>query len=85
LQFTDTQISARRAILKACEDKLGLFIYEADADLISKKNKAFESFILSLSLWSHLTSVKNKKEKLKAHLLPFLSPDFSSLKAYSNH
>jgi hypothetical protein len=85
LKFADSQISARKSILKSCEEKLGLFIYEADADLISKKNKAFESFILSLSLWSHLTPLKNKKEKNNANLLPFVCPDFSSLRAYSNH
>ena len=49
LQDVNVNTLARVKIAKEIETKLGVFIYKNDLELISKKPKAFDSFILAIA------------------------------------
>ncbi len=75
----DQGVIARLEIIRAIEKKLNVFIYENDLELIVKKPKAFESFILALSGKQFLTQ---KAKEIPKWAMPeevrFLIPEFSN-------
>jgi hypothetical protein len=42
-------VEARKKVIKCIEEKLNIFIYEADLDLVVKHPHAFDSFLLAIS------------------------------------
>lgn len=68
---------AKLNVLKSIENKLGVFIYEHDLEIIIKNPRAFESFLLSVSGMNYLMS---KNARLPDWTLPwqtnFLVPNF---------
>lgn len=61
LEDLDMAPLARVQIAKAIEQKLGVFIYERDLELLAKNPKAFDSFLLALAGQSLL---KNKTREI---------------------
>ena len=60
LQDMDVCTLARVRVAKAIEEKLNIFIYNKDLDLISKNPKAFDSFILAVTGQSLILETNKK-------------------------
>lgn len=80
LEIQDINLNtlARVKIAKKIEKKLGIFIYEKDLELISKKSKAFDSFLLAVA-GHRMISGKNRviPDFANTDQSRFTVPDFS--------
>ncbi len=77
LSDLDLGIEARLDIVKKIENKLGIFIYDHDLEVIVKNVRAFDSFLLAVS---GLQKAKGKARSMpdwtQPHLTNFILPAF---------
>ena len=70
-------VEARLDIIQKAEDKLGIFIYDTDLEVLAKNPRAFESFILSLSgQCLHLNQVRDLPDWTLPEDTRFVVPNF---------
>ncbi|MGK0367731.1 MAG: hypothetical protein ACI9QD_000869, partial [Thermoproteota archaeon] len=77
LQDLEQAVFARLEIIKCIEDKLGIFIYEKDKQVIARKPRAFDSFLLAIAgqreLMNEIISIPKWTQ---AHNANFIIPHF---------
>lgn len=78
IELNDIDVStlARVRIVKQIEEKLKIFIYNKDLDIISKNSKAFESFILSVSGHALISGSVRKIPDIGTDDSKFIAPLF---------
>lgn len=78
LNFMDTAPQAQMTIINAIEKAFQLFVYEKDVELLVRKPKAFESFLLALvSLKKFENKTFNLAQDFSLDVNKFIVPDFS--------
>ena len=79
IELQDIQVNtlARVQVTRAIEEKLGVFIYKKDLDLLSKKPQAFYSFLLAIAgkqlIMKKVKPIPKYKQKANEK---FIVPDF---------
>ncbi len=73
LQSIDLNTLARVKIIRAIEKRLNIFIYNHDLELMSKNQKAFDSFLLAIAGQNYL----EKKSTINSVEKSFIFPHFA--------
>lgn len=79
LSDLDLSVEARLDIIKKIEKHLKIFIYDHDLEILVKKPRAFESFILAVTGRNmHLSEVQKLPEWTLPERTRFIAPKFST-------
>ncbi len=79
LKDIEFNTQARMAIVKSIEEKLGIFIYENDLQLLCRNPKAFDSFLIAVAGHCKVRrSIKEVPNWCRGNSENFLIPNFSA-------